>query len=127
MSDKLKKALFISTGLLCVGLGGLGIILPILPTTPFLLLAVYLFTSSSEKLRHWLLHHKIFGRYIYNYTVHKAIPLKSKITAIATLWVTMIISMVVSGKIVVVVILTLIGSAVTAHLLRMKTLSDKDK
>lgn len=122
MTDKIKKALLIVAGLLCVGLGALGIVLPLLPTTPLLLLAAFLFARSSENLRQWLLHHKVFGKYIYNYTVHKAIPKKSKVIAITTLWLTMALSMILSGKLIVFIILPIIGTSVTVHLLRLKTL-----
>ncbi len=109
-------------GFLFVALGAIGIVLPLLPTTPFLLLAVFLFAKSSKKFHHWLIHHKVFGKYIYNYTVHKAITKRSKITSVLMLWITLTLSMFLVYQLLITVILTSIGIAVTWHLLSMKTL-----
>ena len=73
-------------GVLSVALGVLGILLPLLPTTPFLLLAAGCFVRSSPKLYAWLLNHKWFGSYIRHYREHKAIPLRAKIVVLALLW-----------------------------------------
>ena len=127
MKKQFTKILLTSIGILCVLLGSLGILLPLLPTTPFLLVAVFCFAKASKRLNHWLLHHKILGKYIYNYTVHKAIPLRAKITAILMLWTTMILSMVIADELLVTTILILIASAVTIHLLLYKTLSEDSR
>lgn len=126
MKKTISYYLYITCGIISVILGAIGILLPLLPTTPFLLLAVICFTRSSEKLKHWLLHHKVFGKYIYNYTVHRAVPLRSKIIAITLLWLTMVISMVIVNKLTVTVILCLIASLVTLHLVKLKTLTEGD-
>jgi len=122
MKKTIRYYLYIVCGILSVILGIIGILLPLLPTTPFLLLAIICFTRSSETLKQWLLHHPILGKYIYNYTVHKAIPKRTKIQAITLLWVTMTLSMVYIDKMSVTIILTLIGAGVTYHLLSLKTL-----
>lgn len=62
----MKKILYITFGLLCVGLGALGVVVPGLPTTPFLLLASWLFFRSSPRLQEWLLHSWL-GTYIRSY------------------------------------------------------------
>ncbi len=77
--SKFRKYLFISLGILATGLGLLGVILPVLPTTPFLLLAAILFSNSSEKFLHWLLTNKLCGGYIRNYREGKGMLLKQKI------------------------------------------------
>jgi uncharacterized membrane protein YbaN (DUF454 family) len=69
-----------------VGLGVLGIFVPLLPTTPFLLLAAACFVRSSPRLYVWLIHHKWFGKYIRYYREHRAIPLRAKIVALVLLW-----------------------------------------
>ena len=112
---------------ICIGLGVLGIFLPLLPTTPFLLLASWLLLKSSPKLHQWLLNHKVLGIYIRNYEVYKAIPLRAKIISISLLWATILSSAYFFVPIVwVKVLLVGIAIAVTVHLLRFKTLHKAD-
>ena len=65
----IRKALLIFAGTLCVGLGVLGMFLPLMPTTVFLLMAAYCYSKSSEKFHTWLLSNRLFGKYISNYNV----------------------------------------------------------
>ena len=103
-------------------LGVLGIFLPILPTTPFLLLASWLFYKSSPKLRNWLLYHPQLGSYIRNYQIHKSIPLRAKVSSITMLWCTMLLSIFVFVPYLwVKILLFLIGVGVTFHILSFKT------
>ena len=71
-----------------MGLGVLGVIIPILPTTPFLLLAASCYAKSSEKLHCWLLGNNWLGKHIKNYTEGKGIPFKMKVISISLLWLT---------------------------------------
>ena len=121
MMTGFKKGLLIAAGFLSLGLGTIGIVLPVLPTTPFLLLAAYCFLRSSKRLHHWLLHHPLFGRYIYHYLQYRAVKKSAKITAIALLWPSLLFSMYLVGKPWVAVMLVIIGSAVTWHILSLKT------
>jgi len=75
-------------GTVCVALGILGIFLPILPTTPFLLLAAYCYTRGSDRFYNWLLNRSWFGGYIQNYREGRGIPLKQKLLTIVVLWLT---------------------------------------
>jgi uncharacterized membrane protein YbaN (DUF454 family) len=121
-----RKWLLMTIGILAVGLGIIGIFLPLLPTTPFLLLAAACFIRSSDRLYQWLIHNRWFGSYLRNYREHRAIPLRAKGIALVLLWTTMTYS--VFGLIThwaVRVILLLIATAVTLYLLRLKTLSRK--
>jgi len=65
--QKIIRALWLAVGLVCVGLGAIGIVLPILPTTPFLLAAAACFCKSSTRMYDWLLSNRWFGEYIRNY------------------------------------------------------------
>jgi len=121
---KIKKLLLSIAGLLSFGLGVLGIFLPILPTTPFLLLSSYCFYISSERLHKWLNNHKIFGPYIYNYMKYRAVRRRVKVGAITMLWVTLSISIFLVDIIYVRLILLAIGTAVTVHILMLKTLEN---
>ncbi len=75
----MKRSILISLGWLCVGLGFVGIFVPGIPTTIFLIIALWAFTKSSPKLRHWLLNHKRFGPILYNWQKHKVVPRRAKI------------------------------------------------
>ena len=75
----MKKILLISLGWLCVGLGFVGVFVPGIPTTIFLIIALWAFTKSSEKLRYWLLNHKRFGPILNNWQEHKVVPRRAKI------------------------------------------------
>lgn len=74
----LKRLAWLSLGLTCVALGALGAVLPLLPTTVFLLIAAFAFARSSPQLHNWLLNHKVFGPLIHNWQRHKAINPKAK-------------------------------------------------
>ena len=76
------KYLLIILGSLSLALGVIGIFLPVLPTTPFLLLSAALYVRSSEKLYQWLINQKYLGTYIRNFREHHAIPLRAKIISI---------------------------------------------
>lgn len=86
---KIKKNLLILSGSICVALGFLGIFLPLLPTTPFLLLAAFCYAKSSNNFYQWLISNCLFGHYIKNYQEGKGLPLKEKIFTIFLLWLTM--------------------------------------
>lgn len=72
------RALWVAGGLLALGTGLVGIFLPLLPTTPFVLLAAFCFARSSPRLEAWLLAHARFGPMIRNWRDHHAIPLRAK-------------------------------------------------
>ena len=84
------KILFIIGGCISLILGIIGIFLPILPTTPFLLLSATLFIHSSPRLYTWLLNQKYLGPYIRNFKEHRAIPLRTKIISVSLVWITLL-------------------------------------
>lgn len=109
-------------GFLCVALGVLGIFLPLLPTTPFLLLASYLFYQSSPKAYEWLLNHKRLGPCITDFQIDKAISWRVKAYSISLLWLTIFLSVVfVLETWWVRILLLAIAVAVTIHILSFKT------
>lgn len=75
---RVKKTLWIAAGLSALGLGIIGIALPLLPTTPFVLLAAFCFGQSSERLHDWLVNHKRFGPAIRDWRAYGAISRKGK-------------------------------------------------
>lgn len=110
-------------GLLSLGLGILGAFLPVLPTTPFLLLASILFLRGNKNLYDWLMNHPRFGPYISAFLEHKAIPLRVKIIAVSSLWITLLYCAIfVAGHWASRVSFIAIAVAVTAHILSYRTL-----
>ena len=71
-------------------LGILGVFLPVLPTTPFLLLSAALYVRSSERLYNWLMQHRHLGPYIRNFRENRAIPLRVKIVSVSLVWATLL-------------------------------------
>ena len=88
------RYLLLISGTIFLILGVIGIIIPLLPTTPFLLLAVACYAKSSKKAYHWLMHNKYFGSYIKNYHEGKGITLNAKIITITILWSTILFSII---------------------------------
>jgi len=124
--SKPKRILFISLGTFFVALGVLGILLPVLPTTPFLLIAAALYARSSQRFYNWLLNNRFFGKYIKNYREGKGIPIKFKVFAITLLWITIGCSAFFAVKILIVrIILLLVAIGVTTHIIRIKTLKSQ--
>ena len=110
-------------GLISLGLGILGIFLPVLPTTPLLLLSAALFLRGNRRLYEWLMNHPKLGIYISNFTKNKAIPLRIKVISITMLWVTLIYCAVfVAGHWALRLLFILIAAGVTMHILSYKTL-----
>jgi len=119
-----KRNLLITAGFACLLFGGVGIFIPVLPTTPFLLLAAGLFMRSSSRLYLWITHHRIFGTFIRNYRRFHAVPLRTKVTALVLLWLTIGYSIIwVADVWWLRGLLFLVASAVSVHILRMKTLT----
>ena len=75
----MSRIILLGLGWVCVSLGFIGIFVPGLPTTIFLIIALWAFTKTSKKLRYWLLHHKRFGPILSNWQEHKVVPLRAKI------------------------------------------------
>jgi uncharacterized protein len=96
----LLRALYLAIGLVCVGLGVLGAFLPVLPTTPFLLISLWAFSKSSVRLERWLLEHKRFGPRLVAWRTQRVIPLGAKLAA----WGSMVASltlMIATGRSVI--------------------------
>lgn len=120
----MRRWLLMTIGIISVGLGTAGVFLPLLPTTPFLLLAAACFVRSSDRLYQWLIHNRWFGSYIRNYREHRALPLRAKVIALILLWTTMSYSVfALAVNKVLQVSLLLIAAVVTVYLLSLKTLA----
>jgi uncharacterized membrane protein YbaN (DUF454 family) len=119
---RITKTLFLVAGTICVALAAIGIVLPILPTTPFLLLAAACYFRGSEKMYHWLISNRVFGEYIRNYREGKGIPLKTKIIAVTFLWLAIVYSAFFVVNILAVrLVLLVVAIAVSTHIIRIPT------
>ncbi len=120
--SKQRKWLLIIAGSFFVALGIIGILIPLLPTTPFLLLASACYIRSSERLYNWLINNRLLGIYLRNYIENKAIPLKIKLITISILWLTIGYSIIfVIHVFLVKFILILIAIGVSIHIVCMRT------
>jgi uncharacterized membrane protein YbaN (DUF454 family) len=117
------KLLLVFAGFLSLFLGIIGIFLPVLPTTPFLLLASACFLRSSGKLHKWITGHPLFGRYIRGYEQFKAVTRKAKISAIILLWISIGFSIYIIPPVWVKILLFFIACGVSVHLLLLRTLT----
>lgn len=121
-----KKYLYILGGSISLALGVIGIFLPVLPTTPFLLLAAFCYLRGSKKMYDWLLSHKVFGPYIYNYMTYKAVTRKTKKVILTTMWLILTISTILVPILHIRIFLLASGIGVTIHILTLKTIENED-
>jgi len=89
-NESFQRPLYFVLGLTFVGLGILGIVLPVLPTTPFMILALWCFARSSEKFHQWLINHRVFGPLLQKWEQHRVIPPIAKIAAVTAMTASMI-------------------------------------
>jgi uncharacterized membrane protein YbaN (DUF454 family) len=127
--QKLVRTLWFIAGTICLVLGAIGIVVILLPTTPFLLAAAACYYKSSERMHKWLLNNKWFGEYISNYTEGKGLTKKTKITALALLWATIgfstvfMLNRLLPTQLVLPIqmIIIAVAIAVSLHILRLPT------
>jgi uncharacterized membrane protein YbaN (DUF454 family) len=115
------KIVLVTLGCLFMVLAVLGVFLPLLPTTPFLLLASACFARSSDKLHNWLRTHGRFGRYLRDYEDGRGIPLRAKVLAMMMMWPSMSYSMYKVPFVSLKVMLFLVACGVTVYLWRLPT------
>ena len=118
------KSFLVFVGFVSFLLGVIGIFVPMLPTTPFLLLSAAVWVKASPKLYDWLLNHKVFGEYIRNYREHRAVPLRVKISSVLLVWLTIgyCIFWVVNEWWWAQLLMALLATAISWHILSFKTL-----
>jgi len=116
------KILLNIIGSIAVVLAILGVFLPLLPTTPFLLLASACFVRGSERMHRWLLNNRVFGEYLRNIEGRRGMPLRGKVITLLVLWISLGYSMYTVNPTFLKLLLGAIGIGVTTFLLRMKTL-----
>ncbi len=122
---KTRRILFLVGGWVCVLLATIGIFVPVLPTTPFLLLASFCFARSSARLQNWLLTNRWFGEYINNYRQGKGMSLRHKVMTLLLLWATIGYAALAFSAWWLRGILLCVALAVSYHLIRIRTLTQR--
>jgi len=87
--ERAIRAFWVICGTLSLALGVIGIFLPLLPTTPFILLAAACFARGSARFHHWLVTHPRFGPLVRDWQAHRSIPLRAKCLALSMMWTSM--------------------------------------
>lgn len=119
---KLFRYAYLTAGILLVMIGVIGIFLPLLPTTIFLILASACFVKSSPKANDWLRNHKILGIYLKNYQDKTGLTVKTKAVTITFLWLSIIFSaFFLTSEFYIRMILLAIAVGVSIHLILVKT------
>jgi hypothetical protein len=130
MGTTAKKRLLIGAGTLSAGLGIIGIFVPILPTTPFLLLAAACYMRSSERFYQWLINNRILGVYVRNYIEGRGMPARIKVLTILLLWLSIALTIAFGVQDVAIrIVLVCIAIGVTVHivLIRKRKVEDIGK
>ena len=123
--ERLIRTLLVVAGTAFLALGIVGIFLPLLPTTPFLLLSAACYARGSRRFYNWLLNNRLFGTYIRNYREGRGIKLRVKVLALAVLWATITYSaFFITSNIPLRVVLLVMASGASVHILRIRTLRE---
>ncbi|WJY90746.1 YbaN family protein [Corynebacterium confusum] len=121
----MRKALLIGLGWVSVALAAIGVVLPLLPTTPFLLLSAFCFARSSERFHAYLYNHRVFGAYLRNYESGQ-MSIRHKIRTLSIMWIGILVSAALISKPIVWVVFIIIASCVTVHLWRLRPAESRD-
>jgi len=126
ITDKLKRRLFVIAGTIALVLGIVGFIMPVLPTTPFLLLAVICYLRGSKRLSNAILSNRFVGSYIRNYLEGRGMSLKMKIWTLSLLWIAIVCTaLLATDSLIIRIILACVLIGVTVHILLIRTLKNK--
>ena len=127
MRKTVRKRLLVLAGTISMGIGIIGIFVPILPTTPFLLLAAFCYARSSNRFYRWLVNNRLFGAYIKNYIEGRGMPLKIKALTIILLWISIGVTLTFGVQNTAIrVALILIALGVTVHISMIKAKTEKE-
>ena len=119
----MKKFFLAVAGIISLGLGILGVVLPLLPTTPFMLLAAYCFAKSNDRLHHWLVYQSRFGLAIQNWENHRGMQAEHKRKAILLTVLSFVISLLLAPTVALKLLLLFIGACVLTGLSRISVIS----
>ena len=119
---RVTRGFYFVVGTVFLILGGVGVLLPVLPTTPFLLLSAACYYRSSKRMHQWMLTNRWFGNYLRNYAEGKGISLKAKLFTISLLWILITYSaLFVVSNLIAQLVLFATAIGVTIHLVKLPT------
>lgn len=122
VESKIMKNLLVVAGTLSLIIGVIALIVPVFPTSPFVILAALCYLKSSDDLYEWLINHKYLGKYVYNYVTYRAISSKGRFWSLAALWFSLCVSGYFIANIYARLFLLVFGVMYSAHLIRLNTL-----
>lgn len=115
----MRNTAYTMAGTIMLVLGAIGVFLPVLPTTPFVLGAALCYTKGNPRLYKWIVNARFFGPIIRNYEEGTGVPIRTRIIAIASLWAMMLLSIFLLKNPALTILLISIGVCVTIHIIRM--------
>jgi uncharacterized membrane protein YbaN (DUF454 family) len=120
-TSRLLRAALLIAGSLCLAIGIVGVVVPVLPTTPFLILAAVCYSRSSNRCYGWLVTNRVFGRYLDDYLHGRGVSWKVKAGALVFLWVVITVTAVLFAQMLWLrLLLFAIAVGVTAHVVMLK-------
>lgn len=126
--ERVVRGTLIVLGTFFAGLGLIGVFLPLLPTTPFLLLAAACYAKGSRKCHTWFLNNRWFGKYVAGYLKRRGLPQRTKVLLIFLLWLTIGYSTVfLVPQIALKLVMIAVATGVSWHILTLKTLQSNPK
>jgi uncharacterized membrane protein YbaN (DUF454 family) len=126
VASSLKKGVYFIVGVLALGAGIIGVFLPVLPTTPFILLSAWCFFRSSTRFYEWIISNERFGPTIQNYQEGRGITKPTKIRAIVMMWLAITVSVYFFiTNIYLIALMYTVAVGVTVYLYRLPTLELK--
>ena len=126
LKSKILRIICIILGFICLGIGVLGIILPILPTTPFLLLTSFFFMKGSKRFNDWFLSSKIYKKYLENFSKNKVMTIYGELTLLSFVSLMIIMTMfIVNNLTVSIILMILVILKYTYFIFKIKTVDKK--
>jgi uncharacterized membrane protein YbaN (DUF454 family) len=121
-SEKVKRTIYVLAGTIVLVIGAVGVVVPVLPTTPFLLLSAACYMRGSERLHSWMLNNRVFGTFIRDYREGKGIAFRNKLLTLVLLWFTISFSVLFVIEMPLLKgLLFLIAFVVSAHIVLLPT------
>lgn len=122
-----RRLVWIPVGLFCVGLGGLGVVLPVLPSTVFFIGAAAAFSKSSPRLEAWVLDRRGVGPLVRDYRAGLGMPRRAKVVAIAMMWSAIVVSVVAVDRPLLRLTVVLLGVTGTATIVRVRSADQRER